>query len=646
MKKMKWITMCFLLFIITLFSRNSMTAHAYETAIYPAPQVYVTQLAYETYSHSVQNTIDMLSGGDVFAPFTGKIVYKDANWGFVLLQSMDKVHFADGTLDYMTVGFMHDSNISDLYVGKVIKQGQKFYQAGGMGYGNPYAYAFHVDLSVFKGKVNSVTRYGRGNYFAFDSFYVDATKTKIVYPGVVEAGNRVNNGAPTNYNGLWKTITKHIVDDNEAPKITNVKVSKVTLDGYTVTCTVTDNVGVISVKFKTWTKRAVNGSAQDDLAWNTGTVSGNTYTCRMSRAAHKNEYGEYITDIYAYDAAGNSKSFRTGATIPTDLDKVTGRIIADGTYNIQLKANTGYELSIEHDSKTKGANIHLWTHSTNVYHRFEFKYVSDGYYTIKDCGSGLYMDVEKAGVTNGSNVIQWTYTGGANQLWKIVPAGGNSYYLTPKSSLGSCLDLYNGAAARGTNIQIYRENHTNAQKWVLNPISVNKQTQTITAYNVTKTLGNSAFNLGARTSGDGALTYKSSNAQVAAVSSAGLVTIKTAGTTTITITAKETALYKSAVKTVTVTVRPKTVTLQSVVNSAAGKLKIKWEKGSDISGYRLQIATNASFTSARTITIMNQEAGSTTCTVEKGKTYWIRIQTYKGNVYSAWSTVKQIAIEK
>ncbi len=646
MKKTNWIPLSFLLFMVTLFSRNCVTAQAYETAIYPAPQVYVTQLAYETYSHGVQNAIDMVPGGDVFAPFTGKIVYKDANWGFVLLQSTDKVHFADGTLDYMTAGFMHDSNISDLYVGKIIKQGQKFYQAGGMGYGNPYAYAAHVDLSVFKGKVNSVTRYGRGNYFAFNAFYVDTTKTKIVYPGVVEAGNRVNNGAPTNYRGLWKTITKHIVDDNEPPRITNVKVTNVTLDGYTVTCTVTDNVGVTSVKFKTWTKRVVNGSAQDDLVWHTGTASGNTYTCRISRDSHQNEYGEYVTDIYAYDDAKNSKSYRTGATIPTDLDKTAGRTIADGIYNIQAKANTGYELSIEHDSNTKGANIHLWTHSNNIYHRFEFKYVSDGYYTIKNCGSGLYTDVAQAGVTNGTNVLQWPYGGGANQLWKIVPAGGNSYYLTPKSSLGSCLDLYKGSAARGTNIQIYRENHSNAQKWVLNPITVNKQKQTITASSVTKTVGNAAFNLNAKTSGNGKLTYKSNNAKVAKISGTGQVTVVGPGIATITITAAETAAFKAATKQVSVSVRPKPVTVKSLQNSKAGILTVSWYKGTDVTGYRIQLADNASFTNAKTVSVSGGNIISKDISVVKGKTYWVRIQAYTGIVYSTWSTAKQTTITK
>lgn len=87
--------------------------------------------------------------------------------------------------------------------------------------------------------------------------------------------------------------------------------------------------------------------------------------------------------------------------------------------------------------------------------------------------------------------------------------------------------------------------------------------QTITASNVTKTYGNAAFSLGAKTNGDGTLTYKSSNTKVATVSNAGKVTIKGAGTAKITISASATANYQAASKTITVT-----------VNKAANPLKI------------------------------------------------------------------------
>lgn len=295
--------------------RIEASAATYEKAIFPAPQVYLTQIAYETYSHGSHNAIDFAPGGNVFAPFTGKIVYKDAKWGYVLFQSTNKVLYADGTLDYMTVAFMHDSDISDLYVGQKISQGQNFYQAGGMGAGNPNAYGIHVDMSVFKGQVNSVSSYGRGNVFAFNAFFVNTNRTRIVYPGKVESGNSVTNGAPTNYSGLWKTTTSSVGEtDTQKPDILEVVIKDVNSTGYTVTCKVSDNVGVTRVAFPTWTH--YNG--QDDLLWKDGTISGNTATFKVNQSEHKNESGWYATHIYVYDAAGNSASTGTDVNVPVD----------------------------------------------------------------------------------------------------------------------------------------------------------------------------------------------------------------------------------------------------------------------------------------------------------------------------------------
>ena len=87
--------------------------------------------------------------------------------------------------------------------------------------------------------------------------------------------------------------------------------------------------------------------------------------------------------------------------------------------------------------------------------------------------------------------------------------------------------------------------------------------QMITASNVTRTYGDVAFSLGAKTNGDGTLTYKSSNTKVVAVSSIGKVTIKGAGTAKITISASATENYRATSKVITVT-----------VNKAANPLKI------------------------------------------------------------------------
>lgn len=182
-----------------------------EYAWFPAHTMNLSQIAYESYSHGSQNAIDFLPAGDVFAPFTARVTYTDVNWGCVVLQSVNQVYWADGSCDYMTVIFLHDEDIRDMVAAKnsgdIIEQGKVFYQAGGMGYGNPDCYPDHVHMSIYRGAVNIGTSYGDGDSYAFDAMYLNTAMTTRFDgkgKGYLEPGNSVYNGAPVDYNALWR----------------------------------------------------------------------------------------------------------------------------------------------------------------------------------------------------------------------------------------------------------------------------------------------------------------------------------------------------------------------------------------------------------------------------------------------------------
>ena len=144
------------------------------------------------------------------------------------------------------------------------------------------------------------------NYHGFNKTF----NTSISGTVQVEAyGINVGSGGNTMLWDAPKTVT--IPKDTTPPSISNVKVSNITSNGYTVSCTVVDNFNVTRVQFPTWT---INGG-QDDLEpqWGTSTRSagsknGNTYTFQVKRSDHNNEYGTYVTHIYAWDSTGNISS--------------------------------------------------------------------------------------------------------------------------------------------------------------------------------------------------------------------------------------------------------------------------------------------------------------------------------------------------
>lgn len=144
--------------------------------------------------------------------------------------------------------------------------------------------------------------------------------------------------------------------------------------------------------------------------------------------------------------------------------------------------------------------------------------------------------------------------------------------------------------------------------------TVTKQDQIITASDVEKTLGDVAFPLNASTNGDGLLTYLSDNTAVVSVNEMGVVTVVGAGTAHITIKASETANYKAAEKTITVTVKSEnsgtttnpgdiTPAVGTTVSTGTESYKIT-KKGTEVAFAKTTKKT-ASVTIPATITVNN-----------------------------------------
>ncbi len=151
----------------------------FEFAIYPGEELLITQGYYDNFSHQKQNALDISTfRGAVFAPFTGRIARIDRGYNrynTVWLESCEPVVYADGTIDYMTVVFMHDNNVSDLTVGQIIAQGEYFYHAGVAG----GATGPHVHIACIRGQyLPTMALTGSGNVYPENALFVRA-QTKL-----------------------------------------------------------------------------------------------------------------------------------------------------------------------------------------------------------------------------------------------------------------------------------------------------------------------------------------------------------------------------------------------------------------------------------------------------------------------------------
>lgn len=117
-----------------------------------------------------------------------------------------------------------------------------------------------------------------------------------------------------NDNYSVKELSTEIRSDMSGPVVSDIKVSDMSITGYTITCNVSDVSGVSNVKF------LVYHSSQTvfDALYYDATLENGVATATIPIEELGGDFGTYINRIYAYDSYGNSSITETTAEIFND----------------------------------------------------------------------------------------------------------------------------------------------------------------------------------------------------------------------------------------------------------------------------------------------------------------------------------------
>lgn len=190
---------------------------------------------------------------------------------------------------------------------------------------------------------------------------------------------------------------------------------------------------------------------------NTALVQGRDYKVVYSNNVNLGKGTATIIGINAF----------TG-TLNVEFDIVKDEM-SNGTYEIITSKDNNKVLDIVNGSKSKGANVQLYQWNGTVAQQYEIVKNQKGYYTIKNCGSNLYLGISTnwntmgnynrlvQGVDSSSKAAQFVFTKNNRGQWIISSAWDSKYVV----------DLYGGSTNNGSAIQIYTNNNSQAQAWKL-----------------------------------------------------------------------------------------------------------------------------------------------------------------------------------
>lgn len=302
-----------------------------------------------------------------------------------------------------------------------------------------------------------LTRTSDTNYVA-----IRKTNNSVTYMSNV-GGNTYRN----NYDKLWV----HSSADSAASS----RIGYLTL-GQTVTITSTVTAGGIvygvyttgtgtenQTKIVQWDSSS-NGSQNWQVVADgkTVTVGGTAYPTYVIRhpsitRALDITNGSYTAGNFLQLCDINGSDAQRWALIPQNP-------IPDGTYEICPYVNNKNCIDVAGESTAIGANAWLWSRLDQNNQKWVVSTDSDGISTITDNRTGYVLDVQNGKAYNGANVQVYSSNGSDAQKWVIDPATITNevndqtspyYRIHAKLDTGYVMDNNGGGTANGTNLIIW-----------------------------------------------------------------------------------------------------------------------------------------------------------------------------------------------
>ncbi|WP_255987279.1 RICIN domain-containing protein [Chitinolyticbacter albus] len=148
------------------------------------------------------------------------------------------------------------------------------------------------------------------------------------------------------------------------------------------------------------------------------------------------------------------------------------KLKADGYTGLAGKyyLKNGYSslyMDVYDGSMANGGRVIQWTYSGGANQQFEFSHQGNGVYVIRNAKSGKALDVTDVSPADGTPLQQWDYSNNANARFIAYPVGGSSYQLIPIHS-GKSLRVGNGNA--GSNVEQWSNDNQNTSYWQLIPV--------------------------------------------------------------------------------------------------------------------------------------------------------------------------------
>ncbi|MGW6602090.1 RICIN domain-containing protein [Streptomyces sp. NPDC055036] len=148
--------------------------------------------------------------------------------------------------------------------------------------------------------------------------------------------------------------------------------------------------------------------------------------------------------------------------------KVTVGLLT-GTFRVINRAS-GKALDVADESTGNGASVIQWPWSGGANQKWRLLPNHDGSFRLANVNSGKVLDNPGASTDHGRPLDQWTDTDAPNQWWNLLPAGTEGHYQLVNGTSGLHADVENGSTADGARIVQMPVRGSAGQEWFLSSL--------------------------------------------------------------------------------------------------------------------------------------------------------------------------------
>ncbi|HXF10241.1 MAG TPA: RICIN domain-containing protein [Desulfuromonadaceae bacterium] len=139
---------------------------------------------------------------------------------------------------------------------------------------------------------------------------------------------------------------------------------------------------------------------------------------------------------------------------------------SNGYYQIKSE-NSGSDIAVQNATTTNGAKLIQWTFGAGRNDQWKPVQNSDGSYSFFNLKSGLVMEVPGNSTAQGTQLDQWGSNGGANQKFTVNSPGFSGWYQINDRNSGSDAAVHFAALTNGADVILYTFGSAGNDVWQL-----------------------------------------------------------------------------------------------------------------------------------------------------------------------------------